>query len=112
MQTVMTPDETQIQIFASDWLKSLTSKTSDKGQQVKSRTSCRCRNKETADRQMNCPSEKSWPNRHVSLQTTFLCLVARHSAHQGKPGSIWHNARVDVRACFNSVHVFKCAWEG
>ena len=46
----MISDETQIQIFA-DWQINVTSKTRDKGQQEKSRISCRCRAKETADRQ-------------------------------------------------------------
>ena len=47
MQMVITSDETQIQIFA-DWPMS---QTPVKGQQEKSRISCRCRDKETVDRQ-------------------------------------------------------------
>ena len=48
MQMVMTSDEAQIQILA-DW-PMLHAKRLDKGQQEKSRISCRVRDKETADR--------------------------------------------------------------
>ena len=46
----MTSDETQIEIFA-DHVANVTCKTRDKGQREKSRISCRCSAKETADRQ-------------------------------------------------------------
>ena len=49
MQMVMTSDEAQIQILA-DW-PMLHAKRLDKGQQEKSRISCRVRDKETADKQ-------------------------------------------------------------
>ena len=81
----MTTDETQIQIFA-DWPMSHC-KTLDKrtGQQEKSRISCHCRAKETADRQQ-LSAEKQRNNTletlrvKAALKAVMHCTKSRNTA--------------------------------
>ena len=57
MQMVMSSDDEVKSKFCR--LADVTCKTRKRGQQEKPRISCRCRDKETADRQ-NCSAKKSW----------------------------------------------------
>ena len=67
----MTSDETQIQILAN-WPMSRAKRVATDNIK-KTRISCRCRDKETPDRQKTVPAaEKSWPNHHCLLVFLFL----------------------------------------
>ena len=75
MQMVMTPDETQIQIFANWSMSHAKHVRKDKRKNPEYHVVAAVRKLRT-DKIQNCPAEKSWPNhvkneQHIASEKTY-----------------------------------------